>query len=92
MDKDEKPSKAPDSDDPVSNSLGTLYAVSVYQARATLTLAKALEADPATSSEVKEAAKTSLHIIDAIIQALEAAVGNEELTKAIKKGAGLSDE
>ncbi|MNP58036.1 hypothetical protein D3C76_1529130 [compost metagenome] len=90
MDNDESSKKDPMSE-LISVNFGTLYAVAVYQARATMTLAKALENDPSVSTGVKEAAKTSLRIIEAIIASLETTVDNKEVMSAIKKGAGFND-
>ncbi|WP_236169844.1 hypothetical protein [Pseudomonas atacamensis] len=64
----------------IGAKLGEILVISMYQARATLTLAQAIAKDPSTSPDVKSAASDSLAVIDQLIIKLEQAVGDEALT------------
>jgi hypothetical protein len=75
----------------IGAKLGEILVISVYQARATLTLAKAIEKDPSTSPEVKSAARDSLAVIDLMIEKLEESVGDEGL-KSIRDFVGRSED
>lgn len=66
--------------DAVGASLGQLFVISMYQARATLTLARAIEKDSSSSQELKSAAKDSLAAIDLIIEKIESAVDDDAAT------------
>lgn len=64
----------------VGTTFGQLFVISMYQARATLNLAKAIEKDPSSAPELKSAAKDSLEVIDLLIEKLEEAVGDGTIT------------
>jgi hypothetical protein len=76
--------------DIIGSKLGQIIVISMYQARATLTLAKAIAEDPSTSPEVKAAAHDSLAVIDQMIDKLEETVGDEAL-KSIRDFVGKTD-
>ena len=77
MDDDQIPKSFADA---VDSSLGQLFVISMYQARATLTLARAIEKDSSSSQELKAAAKESLAAIDVIIEKIESAVDDDAAT------------
>lgn len=74
----------------IGAKLGQIIIISLYQARATLTLAQAIEKDPSVSSEVRSAAKDSLAAIDQVIDKLEEAIGDSEI-KTIRGFVGRTE-
>lgn len=87
MTEDEKP-KDSTIFETIGANLGQLYVLSMYQARATLVLAKAIEKDPSTSSDLKEAAKESLELIDSMIEKLEKSVEDDASISSIRDFVG----
>ncbi|WP_092256565.1 hypothetical protein [Pseudomonas sp. NFACC13-1] len=63
----------------LGTKMGEILVISMYQARATLTLAKAIQEDSSTSPDVKAAAQESLAVIDQIIEKMEQFVGDDAM-------------
>lgn len=88
MDDEKKHLSFPES---LGATLGQLFVISMYQTRATLNLARAIEKDSSSSPELKSAAKDSLAIIDLIIEKIESSVGDEAVN-SIRDFVGRSED
>jgi len=89
---DEEKKDSPSIFEAIGTNFGKLFVLSMYQARATLTLAKAIENDPSSSTEMKHAAQESLIIIDTIIENLEEAVDSESAVSSIRQLMGKDQD
>ncbi len=88
MDDDSKPASFSDA---VGTTLGQLFVISMYQTRATLNLARAIEKDSSSSQELKAAAKDSLAVIDLIIAKIESAV-DDDMVSSIRDFVGKTED
>ncbi|MBJ2241974.1 hypothetical protein [Pseudomonas sp. MF6768] len=88
MDDDSKPTSFTEA---VGTTLGQLFVISMYQTRATLNLARAIEKDSSSSQELKSAAKDSLAVIDLIIEKIESAV-DDDMVSSIRDFVGKTED
>ncbi|WP_137971984.1 hypothetical protein [Pseudomonas sp. F(2018)] len=92
MSDDSKEDQPKDFVELIGQNIGQLFVISMFQARATLTLANAIKEDPAVSAETKEKAEESLQIIDKIIEQMETALPNLTTPVTIRELFGRGHE
>lgn len=92
MSTDEKGDEAKSFADVIGETFGKVYVMSMYQARATITLANAIEKDSSTSTELKAAAAESLLVIDKIISLLEGTIKDESTSNLVKTFVGRGED
>ncbi|MEA3233874.1 hypothetical protein OP492_04315 [Pseudomonas mosselii] len=92
MSKSDKGDEPQSFSDVVGSTFGKVYIMSMYQARATITLANAIEKDPSTSPELKSAATESLQMIDKIIALLEESLEDESTTNLVRTFIGRGED
>lgn len=76
----------------LGKNFGQLFVISMFQARATLTLADAIKKDPAVTTETKQKAEETMAMIDKIIEQMESAMPDLGGPIKIKDFVGRSDE